>query len=284
MMRRLLIVSLLISQLIIVLPSSAQDAPAYIQFCDPTDPNLETLLTSGSDRVTAVATSFANFQTGNLTALEGIAAGEQELLAWQNVASIDCLAPFDRDVTTLLSNFLIVMLYAQNEVNPEIQEAFVVGTEQLIGNLQTGVEESLTYIQNFDPSAETTPEEETTEPTTIRTTEELTSLLAADLQANGITVLREASFQAVPDNMLVQIALDRVEGFDDFTNTAFTFDVLAGIIGEWPELPEITRIIVETYAGDERTLYVESSGDNFRSYYYDGTLSQEDFNNALTRQ
>ena len=135
--------------------------------------------------------------------------------------------------------------------------------------------------QQLIPSGPTPTPSPTVE---ARTSEELTQILTDFLLNNGISVLIDAGVQAVPENTLIVIRLNKFEDPDenfDLPNTYFTFDVLSRLITNWPELEEITRIVVETYEGTERTLYVEAAGADFRGYYYGGTLTEDAFQAKL---
>ena len=302
---------LLIAALLIAIPlqgiSYAQnniDAPNYVQYCDRTlrehsNDALIPALSAVESQILQVEAFLATFDSGNLIFLEAISLAEEAIVVWNDTPRIQCLSPFNADMTHALDELLIAMLYGQvTDTNAFAAHRNVATT--LFGRIRQETQAAISYLQTTpiptpepvvvaedtpDPTEELPPADTEAQP---RSNEELSDILIADLPANGVTVLRDAGVQVFPENTLVVVRLDRFVSSDgqefDLANSLFTFDVLSQIMADWPELADVSRIAIETYDGTIRTLYAEASGDNFRAYFYDAVITEEAFTADLILQ
>jgi|GEM_PF-6044509 len=282
------------------------NAPLYVRFCD------DTRLGQGTEPIAAelngaisVVEQFdafiQNYEVGAVTALQGISETQAFLDAWNQAPKpFNCLAPYYGDINQALSELLISMLYWETG-SIEQRDIHFQNARVIMDRIRNDSTNSVAYLDanpvtqpeplvvtaTPNPEDEVVEEEPVEEETAseLRTSEELSAILNTYLLENNITVLRNVAVQAFPDDTFIVIQLDQFTADDgttfDYENTVFTFNVLAAEVTTWPELDDISRIIIETYADEERVFYVESNGDNFRARYATDTLSQEDFETAL---
>lgn len=299
-MRRALIlltltVLILLAPLAQAQPPDEESIPLYVRYCNFTreqtgDETLIAAVEEAGRQFETISTFLQEVENGRRTFLEAIAAGEEAVAAWDAAQKLDCLAPLNADVTRALQEIVIAMLYGQL-TDTDNSATHLQTARTMMDNIARQSTEAISYLTTtplveptptLDPNAPPTPEEGA-----VRSSEELSAELTSFLQNNGVTVLIEAGVQSFPGNTLIVVQLDRyvANGRDyDYDNTLFTFEVISRAIQDWPELEDISRIAIETYDGGNRTLYAETSGENFRSHYYVQTLSDEEFVNQLIIQ
>lgn len=280
-------------------------APLYVRFCESTrralgEEPIAQELANAQPFVDRYQNLIAQYDTGQLTALQGVADAELLLADWDATPrAVNCLAPFYMDMRGAISELLIGMLYWQTidvdnrDIHISNSKVFADRVRNDSANAISFLDIPLPDVATPDPLVVTaTPEPTNTpdpnateEPATLRSSEELSNLLTEYLQDNNITVLRSASVQAFPNETFVFVQLDRFTAADgttfDYENSLFTMDVIADLVADWQELDDISRVIIETWVEQERVLYVESTGENFRARYIEDTLTQEDFEFSL---
>jgi hypothetical protein len=284
-------------------PALAQDeaenaAPLYVRHCNATrlaqgEDSIEGIFNEVEGRLNTLEETLEQFDLGNLTYLEGITQAEAALSEWaaSPIQAFSCLAPLESDVTALLHEILVAMLYGQiqrmedSTRHLDIAKALIT---QIRAESQLARDFLLTpVVVATEPEATPEAEPEVTEeapPPGPRTAEELTAATKDYLANNGVTVLIDASVQLLPDSMTITILLDRfvLNGADlDYENSLFTLEVLQGLLFNWAELPQLTLVRVQTFDAGSPTLTVEASGADFRARYYEGTLTEEDFTARL---
>ncbi len=281
-MRRVMVMILAVVWLT-ALPASAQQPtpPEYLRFCDTSNP--QPLIDSFNQVIPQfeeIDESLVPFDSGSLTFLEGVLLAEDFVTTWeQEVAVPDCLLPLKVDVDNALNDLLLAMLYGQIE-NLTKSNEYMESSRALREKIRTDAEAAIEFLSAPDEVAATSA----TDPNALRSAEELNPELQNYLLNNGVTVLDDAGIQVFPGNTLVLIQLNRFAPEYDLPNVLFTLDRLAELIGDWPETQEISSIVVETYEGTERVLVVTASGTIFRDYYYNGTLTKDQFESQLVVQ
>ncbi len=287
MIRRLITIGFVAVLVVAVLPinrTSAQEPPEYLRYCDRSnDPALIESLNLTTPQLDEIDQTLEPFENGNLTFLEGITLAEEMVNAWATITLPDCLLPLKKDVDDALNSLLFAMLYGQIE-NPAKSTQFLEFSNGLRAEIRTNIAAAVDYLNT---PAETAAEETTTTETDengLRSSETLNPLLNDFLLNNGVSVLDNAGIQVFPGNTLILIQLNRFSAEYDLPNVLYTLDQLGALIKEWPETNEITNIVVETYDGSERVLVVTSTGEAFRNYYINGTLTKEEFEAQLVQQ
>lgn len=273
--------------------TSAQDptAPVYMRYCDRTrdgDENLQGTLNDAEALLTALEDVLIELDNGRQAFIEVAAVAEESLATWDTTVRAECMFALNEDVIRLHNEILISSLYGQIP-NPEQTAAHRQLADDLFFRIRTESQNAENAMSGPIPTATPTLDPSGPTPTAsptlaVRSGEELTQVLTDFLLNNGISVLIDAGVQVVPGNTLIVIRLEKFEDPDenfDLPNTYFTMDVLSRLVTNWPELEDITRIVIETYDGVERTLYVESTGEDFRAYYYGGTLTEAAFQAKL---
>jgi hypothetical protein len=277
-------------------PTAAPPAPRYALYCERTraqlgEQPLYDFLDGVESNIQAVETYLTQFSQGNLTYLEGIQLTEQVLTAYSQLPKLDCLAALDLDASTAFNAVLIGMLYGQ--ITQVSESARYL--DLAIQGFARIREESARARQAFAvPLPTSTPLPTPTltpspTPLDVRSTDELNAELQSRLPELGVTVLVSARVERLPDTTLVVVVgLSRFIGRDgqifDLPNSLFTLDALSQIVNTWNELPFISRFVIETFDGSQRTLSVTATGEAFRAYYYDFTLSEADFLAGLTQE
>lgn len=279
----------LVAFLLMTLPlTHAQEeatAPDYVRFCErDNDQALIDTLNASTPQLDEINNALAPFDTGNLTYLEGIGIAEGFIATWETAVLPDCLLPLKKEVDDTLNNLLLAMLYGQVE-NAAKSTEHLEKFKALQGEIRTNVALAVEYL-NTPVAAAETPADETTpaDPNALRSSEALNPELQDFLLNNGVSVLENAGIQVFPGNTLILIQLNRFSPEYDLPNVIYTLDVLSDLIADWPETSHVVNIVVETYDGTERVQVVTASGDAFRNYYYNGTLTQADFEAQLTVQ
>lgn len=279
----------LVAFLLMTLPlTHAQEeatAPDYVRFCErDNDQALIDTLNASTPQLDEINNALAPFDTGNLTYLEGIGIAEGFIATWETAVLPDCLLPLKKEVDDTLNNLLLAMLYGQVE-NAAKSTEHLEKFKALQGEIRTNVALAVEYL-NTPVAAAETPADETTpaDPNALRSSEELNPQLQDFLLNNGVSVLENAGIQVFPNETLILVELNRFSPEYDLPNVLYTLDVLSELIADWPETSHVANIVVETYDGTERVQVVTASGDAFRNYYYNGTLTQADFEAQLTVQ
>jgi hypothetical protein len=282
----------------------AQDpnAPLYVRYCTGIRAEIgDATIQKGLDDVDAllviVSDLLSTFDSGNMTVPEGITRAEEIQRLWEGTAKVECLAPLNMDVFRTTNELLIAMLYGQI-LDLQSQNRHRAVVDQLLISIDSQVDQSRTYLSRPLPTVTPTPATPTPGPTSTPVTEIITATpglrdsatlsqeMTNYLKGNGVTVLLQAQIEVFPGDTLVTVRLSRFVGSDgnnfDYANSIFTFNALAGLLVDWIETAEISQIAIETYDGTTRTLYVATTGDNFRGRYIENTMSQEEFEAQLT--
>ncbi|MFP4323054.1 MAG: hypothetical protein ACLFTK_11425 [Anaerolineales bacterium] len=290
-------------------PLQAQDSlvPIYVRYCDAErqtigDDTLRAAFDEVETQLQAVEDFLARFEAGTLTFIEGIALAEEAQTNWDNTTKIDCMAPLNTDVQRTMAEVLISMLYGQM-VDGDSSERHLFIAEDLIATIRLQSQAARSYLdqpvevaqepdEQAPPAEEAPVEEDSAEedaaPETeedARTTEGLTAELTNYLTNNGVTVLIDAAVQPFPDSTLIVVRLNRFEAngqFFDVENSLFTMDVIAEAIADWPEVAALISVVVETYDdSNQRVLFAEATGEDFRNHYFDNTLPRDQFVDTL---
>jgi hypothetical protein len=303
MTRHLLLLILAVSLLLPLGPLAAQEEssiPLYTRYCDPTrlaqgDEAIEATLSDLEGRLTELEDFLSLMSNGSLTFLEGIAQAEEALQTWQNgpIGEIACLAALDNDVSQLLSNILLAMLYGQLGDIEQV-DAYLGSANSLLASIRSESAAATQYLALPVPTPQTaappTEEEAASTPQTPPaefappSDAQLTALVLDFLRNNGAGMVNNAGVQSAEGNLSVNLVLTRrnLNGENlDYRNSLLALDVLGQLLTAWPELDQVASIRLETFDGNTRTLVIEAEGDAFRARYRSGELTQADFETSL---